>query len=120
MSYPEIIGQVLNGIDASMPRHVVGFPLCQACHRKVTNAFAGTDGIDWFFGHARCTPDHFWMPGRDFEHLAEVLDWAFHLAGKGHLGLGSWIKLVEYVRPDWVPAVKALVELYFTPAPQRA
>jgi hypothetical protein len=109
-----IVNEVFQSIERSIPREITGFPRCQVCHRKVTNAFAGTDGRHWIFGHLSCTPNYYWMGGKGFESLAAILDWAFHLAQKQEVDLGSWIEVVECVRPEWAPAVRELVHRYFS------
>jgi hypothetical protein len=97
----------------ALPKIVVGFPRCQKCHRKVKVGFAVTDGWQWSFGHASFTPNGYWIKASDFEQLAEVLDWAFHLAEKQGMDLHSWLAIVEYVRPQWLPAVKEVLDRFF-------
>jgi hypothetical protein len=108
-----IVDDVLNEFAPTVPTKILYFPPCQLCKRKVNNGFAATDGWQWSFGHARCTPNGYWMKASDFEHLAEVLDWAYHLAEKETLDFSSWFKVVEYVRPLWLAAVREVAERYF-------
>ena len=109
-----IVADVLNDPkNQGLPKTLIGLPRCQKCHRKVKVGFAATDGRQWSFGHASCTPNRYWMKASDFEQLAEVLDWAYHLAEKETLDFGSWLKVVEYVRPQWIAAVKEVTDRYF-------
>jgi hypothetical protein len=108
-----LIDDILSALPTPVPRTARGFPACQVCNRKVKYPIAATDGLNWYFGHAGCVPKNYWMPGEDFESLEAVLDWAFHLAEKSTLGRASWLKLVGYVRPQWLPAAREVMHRYF-------
>jgi len=108
-----IVEDVLNNLDPSICRFTRGFPPCQVCHRVVRNGLASTDGLHWSFGHPSCVPSGYWMPARDFECLEAVLDWAYHLSEKLTLGRRSWLDLIEYVRPQWLPAAREVMHRYF-------
>jgi hypothetical protein len=108
-----VIDDVLNALPTSVPRRVSGFPPCEICGRKTTNPCAATDSLIWYFGHAKCVPKDYWIPNEDFEHLEAVLDWAYHLAEKSTLGRASWLKLVAYVRPQWLTAAREVMHRYF-------
>ena len=112
---PSIIikDDVFRALDESIPRHFVGFPPCQVCKRRVKCPIAGTDGLNWYFGHARCVPHEYWMRGEDFNHLEVVLDWAYHLSEKSMLGRESWLHVVGYVRPQWATAAREVMNRFF-------
>jgi len=111
-----IVGEVLNSLGPEIPRRILGYPPCQVCGRRVKRPFAGTDGVWWLFGHARCVPGSYWMNGSDFERLDEVLDWAFHLTEKHSMGRYSWLEVVSYVRPQWHAAAKEIMDRFFSDA----
>jgi hypothetical protein len=108
-----VIDEVLNAVPTSVPRIVSGFPPCEICGRRTKNPCAATDGVNWYFGHTRCVPSGYWMPARDFERLEAVLDWAYHLSEKLTLGRKSWLEVVGYVRPQWLPAAREVMHRYF-------
>lgn len=108
-----LIDDILSALPTLVRRTERGFPACQVCKRKVKHPVAGTDGLYWYFGHSRCVPQDYWMPGEDFVRLEDVLDWAFHLAEKSTLGRASWLKVVAYVRPQWLSAAREVMHRYF-------
>lgn len=110
-----VVEDVLNTISASLPKTLGGFPPCQICNRSVKHPIAATNGLYWYFGHPRCVPNGYWMHGEDFNHLASVLDWAYHLSEKHTLDRESWLELVAYVRPQWEPAAREVVHRFFHP-----
>ena len=108
-----VIDEVLSALPRSVPRIVSGFPPCEICRHRTKNPCAATAGVNWYFGHTRCVPSGYWMPARDFEYLEAVLDWAYHLSEKLTLGRKSWLEVVGYVRPQWLPAAREVMHRYF-------